>query len=620
MRARDYLVVTTLLAGIALFAGNIAAQRLLAGARLDFTAGRLYTLSEATRARIRSLAEPVDLTLVYSRRIAQDYPAIQAHAARVRELLAAYESGSGGRIRVREIDPKPFSEAEDEALAAGVLAVPTDGPDPLYFGIIGRNMVDDVRLLPFLAPERDVTLEYDLTRMIDRLDNPDPPRVGIITSLPGLGALSPEGGYLVLQDIARSFEIVQLPEDFDALPDDLDVLLLAHAPALSTWQEWLVDQFIMRTGRAIFLVDPAARIAASEGIFATDGLALRSDLGRFATAWGVTLAEGAVADAANALPVPTETSSGRVEQMAHPLFFAIPATTMSRADIVTADLMRQVNFGAPGALVEAGLAPGLRLWPLITTGPSPSFINAGEAARDMSPRAALAAYRTEAGALTLAARLTGELRSAFPGGPPSRPPADEGPAPPAHLARSEMRAEIILIADADFVSDDFYVVPDGPVVADNGALLINALDSLAGGGELSRLRSRAPALRPMTRIERMRERAEEQYLRQQDELQRRLAAAEERLAELQSPDGRTDVFARGEPIGLASAEASELSRLREEIVALRAGLRTIERDYRRNIDQLEGALKALNVWGPPLVVALAGVIVWRRQKRPRSRE
>ncbi|HRK69468.1 MAG TPA: Gldg family protein, partial [Hyphomonas sp.] len=125
MDTRRYIILSTLLAGAILLAGNIAAQSLLSGARIDFTEGKLYTLSQATGTTLKEIAEPVDLTFVYARRAGQDFPAIQAHAARVRELLATYEARSGGRVRVREIDPAPFSPAEDEALAAGIPAVPT---------------------------------------------------------------------------------------------------------------------------------------------------------------------------------------------------------------------------------------------------------------------------------------------------------------------------------------------------------------------------------------------------------------------------------------------------------------------------------------------------------------
>lgn len=627
MQARRYILVMTLLAGVILLAGNIAAQKLLAGARLDFTEGKLYTLSDATRVTLRDLAEPVELTYVYSRRVGQDYPAIQAHAARVRELLATYAAESGGNVRVREIDPKPFSEAEDEALAAGISATPAAGSDPLYFGIIGRNTIDDLRLIPFLAPERETTLEYDLTRMIARLDNPEPPKVGILSSLPGMRALGGESGYVVLQDIGRSFTVEQIPEDFHSLPE-MDVLLVAHPGPLTVRQEWLIDQFILRNGRAIFVVDPAAKTALSGAMFsATDSLA-RSGLGRLGAAWGVELAPQAVADAANALTVPVDSFGGRIEEMAHPLFVGVPAETMSREDPITADLMRVINFGAPGALIVNDLPAGETFAPLITTGPSPSYIDPARAARDMGPNEVLQSYMTEPAPLVIAARLSGNLSTAFPDGPPPMDqPADPAEAEaaraeaanlPPHIAASQTPAEMVLIADADFLADDFYVVPgSGMVVADNGALLLNALDALAGRGELSRLRSRAASLRPMDRIDTMRDTAEAQYFRQQSALESRLSTAQARLAELQSAASGDGFFAGDPEAELTEDERRELATLREDILSIRASLRDIERDYRRDIDQLESTLKAINIWGGPLLVTLAGILVWRRQTKRR---
>lgn len=630
MQARRYLLLTSLLAAVMLLAGNIAAQKLLAGARLDFTEGKLYTLSDATRQTVRTLAEPVDLTFVYSRRVGQEYPAIQAHAARVRELLATYEAASGGNVRVREIDPRPFSEAEDEALAAGISAIPAAGGDPLYFGIAGRNTIDDVRLIPFLAPERETTLEYDLTRMIARLDNPEPPSVGIISSLPGMRALGGESGYVLLQDIGRSFTVEQVPDDFASLPD-VDVLLVAHPATLTARQEWLIDQFILRKGRAIFAVDPAAKTALTGSFFSSTDTLARSSLGRLGRAWGVELAPQAVADAANALTVPVENALGRVEEMAHPLFVGVPAETMSQDDPITADLMRVINFGAPGALITQTLPGRTTFAPLITTGPSPSYIDPARAARDMGPSEVLQNYTTEPQPLTIAARLSGSLPTAFPNGaPPMDEPADRASAEaaraeaaslPPHIAASERPAEIVLIADADFLSDDFYVVPgSGMVVADNGAFLLNALDALAGGGELSRLRSRAASLRPMTRIDGMRDVAEAQYFRQQSELESRLASAQARLTELQSAASGDGFFAGDPEAELSPDERAELSRLREDILSLRASLRDIERDYRREIDQLEGTLKLINIWGGPFLVTLVGLFVWRRQVKLRSRQ
>ena len=626
MRAKHYLIAASALTIIIFISGNLLVQKVFTGARIDFTENNLYTLSDATRTTLRNVAEPVDLTFVYTRSTGQDYPAIRAYAARVRELLQVYESQSGGKVRITEIDPLPFSPEEDEALAAGITAVETNSTDPLYFGIIGRNSIDDQRIIPFLAPEREVTLEYDLTRMVARLDDPDPPRIGILSSLPGMTAPGGEGGYALLRDLNKSFDVEPISETFQSLPEDLDVLLLAQPPDLSKWQEWLIDQFILRQGRAVILLDPAAKTTHSGGPFDLGGSQGQSSLGDLEAAWGVSVSREAVADAASALPVPVDIGGGRVEELAHPLFIGIPAGDMNQDDLITADLSRAVNFGAPGAIKISDLADGVEVTSLLTTGPSPSYIDADKAVTDMTPQAVLREYQTEPAPLVLAARLSGKLKTAFPQGAPAIDLPDdpmladlaqaEAENAPPHITASKAEAQIVLIADIDFIADDFYIIPDqGLVVADNGALVLNAVDALAGGGELSRLRSRAPSLRPMTRIDRMRENAEAIYFRQQAELENSLQRAQARLEELQAI-GATDGFFSGDlEADLTDTEREELLGLREEIVDLRGQLRIIERNYRRDIDHLENTLKTINIWGGPLLVCLAGLFVWYRQKR-----
>lgn len=95
--------------------------------------------------------------------------------------------------------------------------------------------------------------------------------------------------------------------------------------------------------------------------------------------------------------------------------------------------------------------------------------------------------------------------------------------------------------------------------------------------------------------------------------------AQERLTELQSRGG-TDGFAEGDPnANLSEDESIELARLRDDILDLRARLRDTERSYRRDIDRLESILKAINVWGGPVLVGLAGLVVWYRRSRQRMR-
>ena len=625
LTGRAWFVATSLLLIVLFGLANLALQPVLAPARLDFTERSLYTLTPATRTTLRGLVEPVDVTLVYSRRVGQDFPRIRAHAARVRELLDAYEGASGGRLRVREIDPVPFSEAEDEALAAGITAVPTQEADPLYFGLIGRNTVDDTRIIPFLAPEREGTLEYDLTRLIARLDNPAPPRIGLLSSLQGMQGDGRETGYSVLQDMARNYDLVRIEPDFVSLPERLDALMIAHADTLNDYQLWLVDQYVLRQGRLVWLVDPAAKVAGSGGVFDLSEAPGSSDLGTLGRHWGVTLADGAVADASNALPVQTETPDGRATIAGQPLFIAAPPATMSRTDPITSELPRAVNFGAPGALL-ADPAEGLTFSPLVETGPAPSLIAAERAVSEMSPADVIVAYEAEDAPRTLAGRLTGRATTAFSGGKPpvpltgdpvidelARAAAEDAL---AHIERSAQDVSIVLIADVDLLDDGFFINPNGgAAVADNGTLILNALDAVTGVEGLLALRSRAEALRTMTRVDDMRAAAEAEFFEEQARLEDRLVESQTQLEALQA-ELAAGMATGGElEAGLTPAERGQLQRLREDILQTRSRIRTIERDFRRDIDGLEAWLKAVNIWGGAGLMVLLGFGLWMRERR-----
>ena len=105
---------------------NLLSTNLSVGLRVDLTEKRLYTLSTATRTIIARIDEPVTLRLFYSSDFAAAVPSVGSYAQRVQDLLREYAELSGGRIRLEIIDPTPFSEAEDRAVAFGLQKVPLD--------------------------------------------------------------------------------------------------------------------------------------------------------------------------------------------------------------------------------------------------------------------------------------------------------------------------------------------------------------------------------------------------------------------------------------------------------------------------------------------------------------
>ena len=626
MTHRTYLAAATGLIAVIFIAATLIVQPLLRTARIDFTENSLFTLSAGTKGVLSELEEPVDLTFVYTRRVGQEFPAVRAYATRVRELLDAYKAIAGADLRIREIDPEPFSEAEDEALAAGITAVNSDGSDPLYFGLSGRNTVDDQRVIPFLAPEQEDTLEYDLTRMISRLNRPEPPRVGVLSTLQGMTGNGDGSGYTFLQELAKSYQVEPIDEDFFSLPDEMDVLLVVHPPDLNDWQAWLVDQFILREGRAIFLIDAAAKTSQGSTPGSAADRQIRSDLGRFSEIWGVDLSDAALADTESALPIQASIGEGRTNIVRHPLYLAATPSLMPTQNLITADLSRTVNFGAPGALLLDETSP-IDKEILIQTGAAPSWIEAEEAVTDLSAQETLQRYEPMDAPMPLAVRVHGALVSAFSDGRPEADMPDdpvlaelaraEAETALPHITTSERDAEILIVSDADMVDDGLYVnLENATAFADNGAFLMNAMDVLSGDANLLRLRARSSSRRPMTRVEDMRDAAQERFFDEQARLEDRLVESQNRLEQLQRMGTSDDGFFRGDiEASLSQDERIELAQLRQEILDTRARLRTIERDFRRDIDSLEGWLKFINIFGGPLLVGLLAGLVWWRRKR-----
>lgn len=616
MRRSVYAILASTLA-VVIFAGaNLASWKWLAPVRLDFTANKLYTLSPSARHVVGRLVEPIDLELVYSRGLGANLPVIRAHAERVRELMREIAAKSNGQIRIRETDPEPFSDDEDRITTAGLSPAPLEGGDPIYFGVIGRNSVDDIIAIPFLSPERDAFLEYDLVRLIAQLDDPAPPKVAVISSLPAFqGDGAGEGDAFLLREMRRAFEVAPVDPNFQALPQGTDLLLMVHPPQLTEWQTYVVDQFLLRKGRALIALDPIARAALASG---SPRAVASSDLGRLSETLGVSLGPDVVADRALALPVQVDLGGGRQSVEGQPLFLAVPRALMSSEDPVTADLSRAVNFGASG-YITAKPPAGLTFTPIAEATPQAALVSTGLAMTDPSPRAVMEVYAPAAGPLVLAGRLSGELGSLFttPPAVPAQPDpvlaqreADERAAVEPFVSRSQTPAEIILVADADMFDDGFFLNPStGAPIADNAALVLNAFDNLGGDEALMALRSRAPAARPMERVDELRAAARDRLYKEQQRLEALLVEAEGHLRQIEQQ--RVAGAVR------TPDELAQMASFREQASQIRRQLRGVEREFRRDIDALAGRLELINIWLPPIFVAAlgAGLFFWRSRRR-----
>lgn len=622
MSGRRFALLAALAFTVMFVASNLIANSWFRGWRLDLTQNQLYSLSDGTQHILDGLTEPVALTLYYSRDAASASPQLQAYGARVREMLQTFAARSHGRVRFTEVNVRPFSEEEDDAVEAGIEPrALTQGGDPLYFGLTGANAIDDLRTIPAFDPGREPFLEYEITRLIYELENPDPTRVALITALdidpaqaadPRFGA----SGSVFATELGRQMQVEKLAPDFTEIPD-VDVLAIIHPGPLAPAQAFAVDQFILRTGRAFIALDPASMLAERMGaqfnpMMPVMPAATRSTLEPLLSRWGVAMTDEVVLDLEGALAV-----GGPGQEMRMPLFFAVPPDQMDREDLMTAWLQRGVNFGLAGGL-SASERAGLTATPLAVTSGVTMRMSAERALIGPSPEEILSQWPPGGGRIeTVALHLSGTLQSAFPqGAPEGVAPAADAAAP---LTVSQTPAELVIVSDTDFLADEFYIDRQGGAVADNGSFALNAIDVLSGSDALVSLRSRAPSLRRMTTVERMEAQAQQRIEQRQEELQTELQTTEARLADLQAQGRGSGFFAGDLGAELTGEERAELDQFRARVLDIRSELRRVERDLRADINRLEAVVVFINVWLAPLLVAAAGLFLfWRRQRRGRA--
>ena len=625
-----------LLAAAALAVGvNMLADRLAPRARIDLTQQRLYTLSEGTRSVLQNLQDPVTLRLFYSRRLGAAVPAYGSYAERVRAMLEEYVAVSGGKVRLEVLDPEPFSETEDRALAFGLQGVPVDqSGEQIYFGLAGANLLDDERSIPFFQPERERFLEFDLTRLVYELSNPRRPVLGVMSSLPVNGdprmMMMMRGGpagqpYAFMQTLRQFFTVQDVAQDAQRIADDVQVLMVVHPQGLPDATLYAIDQFVMRGGKLIAFVDPH-----SEGQATRPGPGGRppsntaSNLDRLLNPWGIEAPSNEVVlDLRGAWRVRANPND-RVQAVDYVAWYNLQGDSISDAEVATAQL-NQVTVASAGQLRRREGA-AIEFVPLLVSSERSMVASVDKVRENPDPARILAEFRPDGQRRTIAARVRGPLASAFPEGAPPPPEGAERPADlPAHRARSEGAANIVVIADADILEDRFWVrVQDffGQQVAtpfsDNGALVANLADTLSGGDALISLRSRGESLRPFTVVEDIRRDADARFRATERELQERLQQTERRLRELRQGQGGE----RGQGSAVITAEQrAEIDAARAQILQTRQQLRAVQLELRRDIEGMESRLRIVNIAAVPLLLTIfaIGLAVMRSRRRAAAR-
>ena len=623
LRKRSFYSTSGLvLVAVALLAVNLAAGLLVKGVRLDMTENRLYTLSEGTRNILSNLDEPLTLRFYFSEKQFEDMPVIATYGQRVRELLEEYAGMSDGKLKLIIESPEPFSDAEEQAARYGLQGVPVDtSGNYAYFGLVGSNALDDIRQIPFFQPEQEDALEYNVSRLVYALANPNKPVVGLMSGLPlrtGSGtdlALSGQKpkDWFVLARMKQSFEVKKLGTDSETIPEDIDVLMIVYPKDLPEKTLFAIDQYVLAGGKALVFLDAFSETDTSmpkvtspeQGYVEATRYA---DIRTLMDAWGVRLATGYVAVDRRAA---TSVMTSRGTPVDYVVWMTLREPLFNPEDFVTADLKTLV-MASSGYLLEMPEAT-TRITPLVQTTDQAMQLESGYVKYGTKPTDLLQTYSAGGTPLVLAARVRGNVRSAFPQG-------IDGVQPDRQLQKSSEPVNIIVVADSDMLDDrfwvdfrDFYGRNVAVTRADNGAFLINALENLSGSNDLISLRSRGRSARPFIKVAALKEEAEKQFRAKERALQIRLSETGQKISDLQKQQ-------QGEGAVIVSAELrDELGKFRSEQIRTRKELRNVQLNLTRSIQKLGAWLKVINIGLVPslviLVATVLGLVSVRRMRQ-----
>ncbi|MGI5868245.1 MAG: Gldg family protein [Kiritimatiellia bacterium] len=599
-------VLLVIIGAIVVIAGNL---RL----RLDLTEHKLFTLSRGSRQLLGRLENDVTLKLFFSES-ARDMPmGLKTYAHQVRDLLREYEIAGKGRIHLEQYDPKPDSDAEEWAHRYAIEPQQVNPfGEAVYFGLVAV-CGDAEATLPGFSPRFEQTLEYDITRLVARVAWPEKPVVGVLSPLPVLGApqnpmmmmqrrQQQDRGWAAFVDLRANYTLREIDPDAESIDPDIKTLVVVHPKNLSEKTLLALDQFVLRGGRLVALVDPFnlidLRTTMEQNPMAMQmgGGPGASTLGPLFDAWGVDFDTSmVVADLASA----TKLNDGRGGVEENPVFLTLDPKNLSRDDLVTSPLSL-VMLPFAGAL-EARPVDGVAFTPLITTSEADACL-VDAASLQMGIDGIKRQLAPDGVQRVLAARLQGTFKTAFPNGI-----ADDGTnAVPARLQSGD--GTVVVFADADFLHDSFCVQMVntffGPIpqpINENLSLFSGTVEQLAGREELIGLRSRGQFNRPFTKVDELEVKAVKQWQAEEERLEAALRETETRLAELQRQREGSDRLI------LSKEQQEELARFRKTQTQTRRQLKEVRKNLYRDIESLGLRLKVLNIVIVPLAVACFGI-------------
>lgn len=456
---------------------------LSAFSRVDLTENRIYSISKATKDVLRGLDDVVSITVYFSKELPSHLVNLKDQ---VEDILDEYTAYARANLSVEFIDPEDDPELSQRMQFIGIPKVQANifqkDKVEVVNVYLGMSIMfeDRKEVIPVIQNVKN--LEYDLTSAILKVTKKEPEVVGFVSWKKNKRMSQQDINSRIQMALQKQYEVrnVSLSAGKSVL-EDIDTLVVIAPEEVKDNEKYLLDQFLMRGGKEIFLVDMVklkeGRQLAAEKV--------NTNINDMLAHYGVKLEPDLVLDRSSSMAA---FSGGFFHfQVPYPFWpkvikdgFDKSHPMVSKLETITLPWTSSLKF-QDKVIEEKGLEKTI----LVQTTPH-AWTQKGRF--DLNPQQRFNFKTTEFQQIPLAAMVSGHFKSFY--ADKEAPSKDED-----KLTNSAQETHLVVVGNSRFIQDDFL-----NRFPENAAFFLNIVDWLTMGDALIGIRTREKTERPIPEL------------------------------------------------------------------------------------------------------------------------
>ncbi len=589
--------------------------------RVDITEEGLYTLSKGTKSILSKLDAPIKLKLYYSKTAAnkgtEGLRAFNNHYLYVQELLRQYASNSRNNITLEVIDPRPDTPEEEDAMAYGLKKFNLTETERYFFGLVAENESGTEKIIEFFDPNQKDKLEYDLTKLIYTVLNPQRKNIGVISSLEVMSEdLSPymaqimrmqgkevNDSWIITKMLSEFYNVKKIEKD-TKLISGIDSLIIIHPKGFSEETLFAIDQYLIKGGKLLVFVDPNAVSDGSASMYGGPSSSPDAGFKKLMDKWGLELKANTYAGDKYLSGI------GRFNPNMPPgrllaLLNCNANCTNEYNDNITSGINHS-TFIYPGVLEVKNIEG-------VTHNPIMSTTSKGNAYTAMgyelnNPQTLWNKFSEGSKPVVIAYKAMGRFKTAFPDGVKTKKEKDKKTKDKKEekvevVKESTKENAIIVFSDVDFINDQFAFKNTflGMAVAnDNSTLFLNSVEALTGDMDLMSVRAKGRVNRSFDVINQIEFEAEKRTADKVKEINASIARFQTELNQLGAKANQGNIAL------LQNEGIRKKKELARKIAVLKKELRAVKREGREKVESIGKFFQYVNTLFVPIIIIAFG--------------